>query len=144
MPSLFLFGEAMSAAGLTDPVEDAKKNGLQCILPQSHEIQIDLDSNDDRGHMYAMIELLRQNGIELIIRRETRSRGGNAHIYIDAPRELSDIERIAFQACLGSDRKRELLSILRAWDGRFSPTAFFEVPVETGMLLTRPGGMVIG
>lgn len=69
---------------------------------------------------------------------ETVSKSGNAHVYLRVtdlcgnPYPLTTTDRVALQAILGSDRKRELLSYLRIQDfnigGVRAPTAFFEVP----------------
>lgn len=80
--------------------------------------------------MLAMITLLKDNGFSCILEKETISRNGRAHIYIQFPRPLSDAERIALQASMGSDRKRELLSLSRILGGTDrQPTTFFEVKV---------------
>lgn len=112
-----------------DPAEVAKARGLVLVLPEPDQIFIDLDDRQDRKVLDAMLETLTCNGIAVWVEKETKSQGGNAHVYLRFPTPLNPITRIALQACLGSDRTRELLSLLRIFKKMDRPpTAFFEVP----------------
>lgn len=115
-----------------DPYAVAAREGLRVDLPGPYELFIDIDSQEDREHYDAMRAILIQNGIEIVSERETPSsksaeRHSHIRLVLNSPEPLTPIERIALQACLGSDRKRELLSWLRI---RLKldrpPTVFFE------------------
>jgi hypothetical protein len=65
-------------------------------------------------------------GIEEIHTGE--SRGGNQHFTVTLKRNITPIERIALQAVLGSDPRREAHSLRRWLAGEKNPTLFFEKP----------------
>ena len=132
-----------------DPYEVAKEKGLECVLPADDELQIDIDDEASLKQYERGITVLSENGIIVTETKRTVSAGGNTHIYVKcelrASRNASfwkrmfgqgdkidPMTRIALQACLGSDRVRELLSILRitSKSGR-PPTVFFEKPAVT-------------
>lgn len=58
----------------------------------------------------------------------TASRSGHKHARIKLPFKVSALERIALQAALGSDYKREILSVFDLRRGDPTPTVFFELP----------------
>lgn len=116
-------------ASFKDPFLVAQEKGLDIVLPECNQLQIDLDNDFDAGYMEDQIEILKSHGLELHVEKTTTSKGGNKHCYINAGRELTHIERIALQACLGSDRHRELLSLIAViTDSPYPATVFFEVP----------------
>ena len=114
-----------------DPVKQAAERGLDLVLPGDGELQVDVDDVEDLSVMVTMSALLRANGVTVSPPRTTESPGGNTHVYLTVAfpdrRTVSATERIALQACLGSDRKRELLSLLRIMlDVDRPPTCFYE------------------
>lgn len=119
-----------------DPNVIAAAHGWSVVVPKGCELFIDVDDAASEEHLQAMLKVLADNEIPILETRRTVSPGGNTHVYLEigVPRSgvLSPCERIALQAALGSDRKRELLSILRVMlDMDRAPTVFFETsPVE--------------
>lgn len=122
-----------------DPRDVAQRLGLEMVLPRPRELFVDLDSQADTTHYDEMMALLADlAGKDIAETKLTESAGGNRHAYLLAHRFLSEfandsreqaILRIALQACLGSDRKRELLSLLRILFRLDRPaTVFFERP----------------
>lgn len=116
-----------------DPRVSAERLGLVVVEPGANELFIDIDSDEDEAHYYEMLSVLRENEIPFDEHKRTVSKSGNTHIYLTiAPCKtrdvvMTDTQRIAFQAALGSDRKRELLSLLRLTLGTGrAPTLFFE------------------
>src|SRR5262245_25411511 len=105
-------------------------DGLVPVLPMDDELFLDIDDEADLQVVKANLAVLESNGFAIVETKRTESKSGNGHqhVYLKAPRDLNSLERIAFQACLGSDRKREALSLLRHMDGKYAPTVFFEVP----------------
>jgi len=102
------------------------------VTPTATEAQIDLDTRAD-------LKLFRKQWLILKSRckmygfhcrwkyRISRSRNGGWHVTLTWGKRLMGAEeRIALQACLGSDRVRELLSLIRWWAGSRHPTLFFE------------------
>lgn len=123
----------------SEPPEDiAKREGLVVVYPLENELLLDLDNGKaDIAWMKEMIDLLADNGIDADIVEITRSRGGGQHarvhiVWKDVTGKqdpMTPLERVLLQACLGSDRKRELLSALTILTGSTNaPTVFFELP----------------
>lgn len=114
-----------------DPKKTADELGLEVVTPTVFQLFIDIDSDEDEGVMREMIETLVKNGVAVKEEKWQYSKSGNKHFYLSVPVSLSPLERICLQACLGSDRKRELLSLLRVWQKtEREPTVFFEKPQE--------------
>ena len=120
-----------------DPKVVAKREGLTVHLPDDNELFIDIDSDEDLAHYEEMMEVLRSIGcsvtpaieVDSVVRSRSKS-GKGWHIRVRFEQDVTPMERIAFQAALGSDRKRELLSILRIRLGvDRPPTIFFEPTV---------------
>lgn len=105
----------------------AAERGLIVIIPEDNELQLDLDV-PSYEHNHAIIKCLKDNGVNLVSWFRTISVNGKRHTYLRLDRDFSRQERIALQACLGSDPVREVLSLLRgeAWD---VPIALFETPM---------------
>jgi hypothetical protein len=117
-----------------DPYLVAKGRGLEVVLPGARELQLDIDDEPSYVVLQQMMKVLEDNGLPVNITRETVSAGGNKHVYLDffGVTELDVMSRIALQACLGSDRKRELLSALRSLlcINERPPTCLFERPAQ--------------
>jgi hypothetical protein len=108
--------------------ESAKEQGLRVDLPGPTELFIDLDTDADRAaYERSKAILVREYDVNPEDIEERPSRGGTGtHVRINMPKELTPLERIAFQAALGSDCVRELLSLTRLIAGDPHPTLFFE------------------
>ncbi len=102
---------------LNAQLEEAKAQGLEIVQPKPNELLLDLDSQQDGYVMDALLPILRDYGFAVTISKVERSRHGNKHAYLVCPRDITELERIALQACLGSDRKRELLGLMRVFQG---------------------------
>lgn len=109
-----------------DPHVEAREKGLVAVLPEEDQLFLDIDHTDDLKVMRDVIKVLRHNGFVIWEERRTTSKSGNVHVYLRCERALGTLERVLLQACLGSDRKREVLSYLRERAGNFAPTVFFE------------------
>lgn len=130
-----------------DPYEHAQSLGLQVVTPEADQIFIDLDDEADRAVMLEVIAMFGRNGYTLRVEKETESKSGKRHVYIRAGFPLTEIERVALQACLGSDRKREALSIMRTWhvtEGEYvgPVSTFFEVPGRAPVFEALREGLV--
>ena len=65
--------------------------------------------------------------LKIVSCRPSRSGYPHRHVILRANRDLSPPERIALQACMGSDLVREFLSLMRYMGGG-EATTFFEDP----------------
>lgn len=113
-----------------DPFALAEAEGLTVVIPGPYDLQIDID--DGAAALQRMSEGLEalRSYYSVTEMKRTTSRGGGTHVYLAIDGiDLGDnpILRCALQACLGSDVKRELLSILRVITRtNRPPTLFFE------------------
>ena len=113
-----------------DPNTLAARWGLVAVAPEDNELQLDIDEPLDHEVVDRMLAVLEAHDIPCEVVRAAPSKSGNFHITmrIEWPRRLDPVTRIALQACFGSDRKRELLSLLRhEFKTQTPPTVFFEV-----------------
>lgn len=106
--------------------EQAEREGKEVVLPKPNQLFIDIDSEAGFALFMDQMERLRQ--FEFAYMTVTPSASGfpNRHIVVDLDRDVSDIERIAFQAAMGSDPIRELLGLIRVSHGDPHPTLFLE------------------
>lgn len=114
-----------------DPGKAAQELGLVIVLPGPRDLFVDIDNEADYLWLLAMVEVMGGVGVQLEVDHVSPSKSGlpRRHVYLRADRDLTPVERIALQAALGSDRKRELLSLLRVWlHTDRPPTLFFEQP----------------
>jgi len=116
------------------PVETLRRINLEdgderiIVEPATDELFIDIDSEDDFELLDNRLQTLRLNGVGVDTIRTTPSRrSGHYHVVLRLDRNIDPTMRVALQACLGSDRKREILSALRIlFDMDRPPTVFFE------------------
>lgn len=138
-----------------DPVTTAAERKLTMCLPAENELFVDLDDADSEAHYAAMLRLVwdvchGDTSTSLRDVKRTVSANGNAHVYLEhdfvwPPGATAALLNIALQACLGSDRKRELLSLLRVLrQTGLPPTVFFERPSDTTKWMPQLHGDVQG
>lgn len=110
-------------------IRNQKARGFEIVVPGKDELQIDIDSEEEYQKFWKRFECLQYNGVdaEIIYDQPSKSgKNGRRHIVIKMPIEMDPVKRIAFQAALGSDWVRELLSLLRFENGDVDPTLFVE------------------
>lgn len=120
-----------------DPLVKAEAHGWAIVYPQPEEVFLDLDDDASVRVYEASLPVLNRlrDASELppfvVEARRTVSPGGKTHVYLRFPEELTDLERIAWQAVLGSDRTRELMGLMRlATFSKRPATCFFERAVS--------------
>lgn len=103
------------------------------MLPKANELFIDLDSDDAWETFkanYNLLHKLRLDGkgtpVSYYTSAPSRSKPEGRHVTVTCKRDLTPIERIAYQAVLGSDLRRELYSLWRIENGDAIPTLFYE------------------
>lgn len=110
--------------------EKAAANGWVVVKPKPNEVQIDIDRLEDLAVYTNNLSILKESAPDLVKKEETHvspsGEPGHFHITLTLAQKITPVERIAIQAALGSDRKRELLSYLRTRRGDPVPTLFFE------------------
>lgn len=101
--------------------------GYEVVTADDHTLQIDYDQTILPDDFQDKLNLLRQRtGIQNLRWWKLPSKSGNLHVTIKLPIAMSAQERIAWQAALGSDPKREMLGLIRVAMGNESPILFFE------------------
>lgn len=103
--------------------------GFEVVFPESNELLIDIDTEEQYRMFKLHYERLRdEQDFKTMSYTEHFSKSGppRRHIHLKMPWSMSPIERIAWQAVLGSDVIRELLSMIRLYRGDGHPTLFAE------------------
>jgi len=105
----------------------AEKMGCRVEWASDYTLQLDIDSDADFSAFEQQLAML--TDLKLIALTEgysvRRSRSGNRHINIELDDPLDIRDRILFQALLGSDRNREMLSLAGLIKGQKHPVLFF-------------------
>lgn len=110
-----------------DPVAKAAALGLAIVYPNPRELFLDIDSDADFAAFKKHVAIVIAHVEAWRSTPSPSGRSGRRHVVVTLKRELSDVERIAWQAALGSDRIRELLSLRNIANGNTRPpTLFFE------------------
>jgi hypothetical protein len=106
----------------------AAENDLKVVFPDAYELQIDIDSSADAMTFEQNIDVIENShGILNVKVTPSRSGGKRKHFTVRLITAVHDpVERIALQAILGSDRRREANSLRRWREGEKTPTLFFE------------------
>ena len=95
------------------------------------ELQIDFDRKSEKQELPTRfkncMKLLQQrfNVTEPLPYKMSKSKGMGTHITITLPAAMDDLEKVAWQAVMGSDRIREGLNILRIKRGIKNPILLF-------------------
>ena len=109
-------------------VEKAARLNMDLVLPEPHELFVDLDDEkaiDDfeKNRWPWFRNVYPESSVKF-----TTSKSGNIHAYVSchnlAP--LKPTERIAMQAALGSDPLREMIALQHLRDGYEYYSVFFE------------------
>lgn len=113
---------------LEEVLEIAKNEGLVAFLPRENELFVDLDCGQCAVNEKVQ-DILRSEQLVSDVFL-TRSRSGNTHVYVRLTHPVSEVERIALQAALGSDPTREALSMAYHFKALEPTTVFFETPEQ--------------
>lgn len=107
----------------------AAETGRIVLYPNDYQLFVDLDSEGALSFFQKQVEILR--GREMCDVRVTRSvKPEHYHAVVSLWAPINPYARVALQAALGSDRKRELLAIMnRTADGP-GTNCLFEKAVE--------------
>jgi len=108
-------------------LREQEEAGYKVVLPKTNELQIDMDTGDAYALFKKQLASLKKEypSIECKIAPSRNGLPGR-HATIEMPFDMEDSERIAWQAALGSDPFRELMSLFRLRKGDEHPTLFLE------------------
>lgn len=112
-------------------IERMKADGHTVRTPAANQLFLDIDSDAQYEHFTYALDILERNGIGPISYATIVSKGGlpGRHITVQLPFDVDTYARIAWQAALGSDPVREIISCVRASKGQVFPTLFVEPKV---------------
>jgi len=116
-----------------DPQLTAKKMGATCHLPAINEVFIDIDDPKDLTFVTDGLQLINTKLMwdARITTMRPSSTVGHLHVIVTVPnRRFTNMERVALQAILGSDRKKELWGFIHTIEEKFPPTALFTYPYK--------------
>lgn len=99
---------------------------FRAVFPAGNELQIDIDSAEQYEKFIRNLSVLQGHYTIHMTTHVSRSGGDHRHVTLTVPGYIDKWQRIAFQAALGSDPTRELLSCIQALEGDPQPTAFRE------------------
>lgn len=104
----------------------AQNKGLRVVYPSSFELQLDIDDNRSYHIYLNVISVLPKGFVKSVEEHPSVSGLPHRHITITLYKEMNELEKIALQFMLGSDRVRESLGVLRYLEGVQQPSSFFE------------------
>ena len=111
----------------SEAIKEAEENGGEVTFPTTHQLYLDLDSEESVNLFLQNLNMLdRHVTVERYGYQESRTPGKYHGIVELTHPVMSDMERILFQAILGSDPKREFLSYMRILKRDPHPTLFIE------------------
>ena len=91
--------------------DEGIKDTHEIVLPLANQLQIDIDHEELPRRFTDSLNILLKAMDGPIAVTRYRSRHGRLHVVIDLPHELSALERVAWQAALGSDGIREAMGL---------------------------------
>jgi hypothetical protein len=110
-----------------EAVSDARAKGFEVICAAPDRLLIDIDDTESKKHFQRSLGLLRGH-FGLVEMERWRSKSGDGWHIVLRCNPCDFTTRIALQACLGSDRKREALALMMAKDGEPDPSYLFKPP----------------
>jgi hypothetical protein len=112
----------------------AVREGLDIRFPADNELFIDIDNEHSYLMFEKQIDIVKKHvGLKCTtVTTVTPSMHGlpGRHIVVTLSRNVTELERICLQACMGSDRVRELLGFIQNVNKDPHPTLFLEAKVK--------------
>ena len=110
---------------------EAANDNLDVVLPEPYDLFLDIDNEADMKRFARGMDIVIKHFNGQVI-KSTPSRSGlpKRHIIVRLDRPVTNAERIALQAALGSDPVREILGIVRVQHNDPHPTLFLEKKSE--------------
>lgn len=113
-------------------LQKAREQGFEIVEGKPDKLLIDLDSWEDKLKFDSMFNMFSKHyNIEGIKRWPSKS-GKGEHVVIKTANRFNSLERIALQAILGSDIKREMFNFVKAEKfGVREPSVLFKPPASS-------------
>lgn len=117
---------------------------FEVIKPRDNQLLIDYDTPNLPARFEEAMEFLVQTFCEFgerLTYRVTQSRHGNLHVIIDLPKDISELERLAWHGVFESDWKRNAAALMCMRRGIHNNTLLIErtgqSPLATGSRMFR-------
>ena len=106
----------------------ARAKGWFIVEPGPNQLQLDLDGARALRLYGMQYAILRKAGLTKKWREKVLAskKPGHVHVVITMPRKIQNLERVALQAVLGSDVRREAFNYARVVKRNKYPIVFFE------------------
>lgn len=113
---------------------------FEIVVPKASQLALDYDTPELPARfqeaLYFLVQTFCDKGRRLTY-RVTQSRHGNLHVMIDLPRDISELERLAWHGVFGSDWKRNASALMCMAKGVHNNTLLIEridaQPLATGV-----------
>jgi hypothetical protein len=109
----------------TEMEEMAASKGCEVIYSDEYTLLLDLDDLASVEVFGLQHEIAVREGLVKQEHDVWTSRSGKLHVRVYLPRANNVFQRLALQSMLGSDRKRDLLSLSRVMRGIANPIILF-------------------
>lgn len=125
-------GDNRKELAVQEALDLARTEGWRVVVPTTKQLLIDIDNTADLEQFNLAFDYLSKfnlfgpKGFSQVNSKSGIE--GRLHITVDLSSAVTPVERIALQAILGSDWKREFHSMRRIQEGDTVPTLFFEKP----------------
>jgi hypothetical protein len=108
-------------------IQEARKSGLDILEGDGHTLLFDLDSEESLNVFLQRVHFL-ESKFAMVHMIVTHSKSGNYHAVCTLDPLFPSVDpmiRVAVQACLGSDWKKEMLACLRTLNYNQSDSMLF-------------------
>jgi len=107
--------------------ERAEREDLSVVYPKPNELFVDIDNEHSYQLFIKQMDIMRKYvGATAMSVSPSKSGLPKRHIIVTLTKNVTEIERVALQAMIGSDRVRELLGYIQAKNNDPHPTLFLE------------------
>lgn len=109
----------------------------EAVPAHDHVLQLDLDMGTEMALAYIkeMVPLLsRRVGQGLQMAHYPSKSGKNTHVVFALPDPMPEMERMAWQAVMGSDRTREALNLIGIHNGVLNQVVLFQPKDKNGII----------
>lgn len=122
----------MSAEGLNQEevdncIRQAESEGFTVVRGGPCVLVLDLDT-PAAWEQYARVLVIVKRYMDVTAVEEWNSKSGNKHVRITLAEPWDITTRLLLQAALGSDGVKELLTVIRVWNGVDEPSMLFRPP----------------
>lgn len=108
-------------------INKAKGEGLLPVIPRDDMVMLDFDQPTPPDDLIDRLQMV-DRFFNITRVTTTTSKSGNVHVYVWMLEPLHEVTRVALQAILGSDWKKEALSLGRLKTHGPGAVVLFEVP----------------